>query len=765
MPVRESAGDEATVKGSWRLFVFHATILLGAFLLFQIELIISKYLLPWFGGTAALWTTTMLVFQVLLFAGYFYAHLISTRLAPSRQFQVHTVLVAVSLAAMALCAMHWPSPVTPGAAWKPQNPEHPELAVVLTLAASVALPFFILSTIGPLLQNWFARLSERSPYPLYAVSNAGSLLGLISYPTVVEPLLKLRLQSWIWSVLYALCGTGICTCAAWAQRAAIKAEPNDRDRSLTKPTISLRLWWVVLSASSSVALLATTNMLSQYIAAVPLIWTVPLCIYLISFVISFGRPGWYKRGFYHALFAISSLAVLLAIASGNVWVEVAAFAVLLLAICMVCHGEVVRLKPAPEHVTSFYLSISAGGALGGILVGVIAPAVLNRLWEFEFSIIATGVLLLALLFRERNSWLRRAPAWLVVPVLLAVFLVPRLAAHLSPEVDRELRTLNFFPVLFLLCVPVFLSLVVTLLRPRDEKVIRPVPVMAVVVLLLLAQGLPRLSWGFGGRAVAKSRGFYGVLEVRDYPDQRMLLHGKTVHGAQWKSPIFHNQPGTYYGDYSGIGRFLRNHPKRNPVSPMRIGVIGLGVGTLAAYGLPGDYIRFYELDPAALEFVDGPRSWFSYLHDSKAKVDIVLGDGRLSLEREADAGKIQNFDLLVLDAFSGDAVPVHLLTKEAVQTYLRHLSPEGVLATHISTSALNLGPVLLGIEEEFDLYGTITSLTDPNTGVSSVWVFFSREPAPLNNAGLRQSGLPLTIESDPVLWTDDYTSFIKLIHR
>jgi hypothetical protein len=295
--------------------------------------------------------------------------------------------------------------------------------------------------------------------------------------------------------------------------------------------------------------------------------------------------------------------------------------------------------------------------------------------------------------------------------------------------------------------------------------IKPIPIAFVAVLLLFGYSFPRLTWGFEGSTIARARSFYGILEVQDHPAERVLLHGKTVHGSQWKSPAYRRFPTTYYGPDSGIGQLMRYHPKRNPASPMRIGVVGLGAGTLAAYGLPGDYMRFYELDPDLLQLVRGPHAWFSYLDDSPARIDVVLGDARLSLEREAAAGARQNFDVLVLDAFNGDAIPVHLLTREAMQTCLYHLAPEGALAAHISSSALDLSPVLLGLMEEFHLHGSIVHANDSYTNSTSIWVILSPDLAALRTPGLRRYGGPLTSEGKPVLWTDDYSNVIGLLHR
>ncbi len=749
----------------WKKVAFAATIFLSAFLLFQIELIISDYVLPWFGGSAAVWTTTMLVFQTLLFAAYLYAHAISRRLSLRSQREMQYLLIALSLAGILLAALRWPSPVTPGVAWKPGDPDHPVLRLMSILFVSVGLPFFLLSTTGPLMQAWYLRATHRSPYRLYAISNVGSLLGLLSYPFIVEPLLRLRARGWAWSASYLLFAAGVVICAAATRGATNAAGAVEHSQSESRPSWKPALLWILLPACGCVALLAGTSFITLYIASVPLIWVVPMALYLLSFIIAFGKPSWYQPGLFHGLYATGCIGLLLAIASADVWFELGACLFLVFVLCMVCHGEVVRLRPSPEHLTTFYLCISGGGALGGIFVGIIAPQLSSRPMEFQASIIATGALVIITLYRNKHSWLYKAPQWAVIGGAVVFVAFPLLAARMSAGIASSFHQMQYFQVSALLCVPVVPMIGMFVMKPKEGFPTVPVAGLLVALVLLLGFGFYRVPWANNGTTVARIRNFYGVLEVQQSPQETVLMHGKTVHGSQWRSPAMRQVPTTYYGTDSGIGQLMLYHPKRNPMSPMRIGVVGMGAGTLAAYGVPGDYIRFYELNPGVDQLVRGKDSWFSFVNDSSAQVDVVLGDGRISLERELREGHPQNFDVLVLDAFNGDAVPVHLLTEEAIRMYFKHIVPDGVLAAHVSSTTVDLSPVLLASEQQLHLAGIVTNLNDRRSNITSTWIFLSRNPESLRTRGLSRYGQPLDLGRRPVLWTDDYTNIASLPYR
>lgn len=745
------------------LWLYPVSIFLSAFLLFQVELIISAYVLPWFGGSAAVWTTTMLVFQVLLFCGYAYAHLLSGKVAFSVQRGIHLALMAASVALIALAASRWPSPVTPSSLWKPQDSSRPALEITVILLVSVGLPFFLLATTAPLLQAWYARMTGRAPYRLYAVSNVGSVLGLLSYPFVVQPLLRLRSQGWIWAGLYFVFAVAIAICCS-RLAAAPEQGMSESDHS-SEPGRRDRLLWILLPACASVALLAGTNLISLYIAAVPLIWVLPLFAYLLSFIICFGKPSWYARGLFHILFGLASVALLLAIASMDVWFQLAACLVLIFIVCMICHGEVVRLQPPSRHATAYYLSLAGGGAVGGVFVGILAPWLFTNMWEFQLSILATGLLLIVVLYRDRDSWAHRSAAAPLVCALLLLFALPFVGCLAQPRIAQSVHDMHYFQVATLLSLPIVPVLGARVVRPQASLPSAIKFAGMVIVLAILSYALYTVPWANNGVTVARTRNFYGVLEVQKAPDKITLMHGRTVHGAQWLAPSRKQLPTIYYGPDSGLGELILSHSKRNPVTPMRFGIVGMGAGTIAAYGMPGDSMRFYELNPSVAELATGPNAWFSYVRDSHARVDIVLGDGRLSLEKELKQGISQNFDILVLDAFNGDAIPVHLLTQEAMETYLRHLAPNGVLAVHVSSTTLDLSPVLLALAQHFRLHGTIMNLTDRLSDVSSVWILLSRDPEVLQTRALRMFGRPLDQGKKPILWTDDYTNITGLLNR
>jgi hypothetical protein len=756
----------ASSQGGAGLWLYAAAIFTSAFLLFQVQLIISKYILPWFGGTAAVWTTAMLFFQVLLLAGYGYAHLLSTRLAPGRQVRLHMAVLALAVVVLAAAALFWRSPIMPGAEWKPLDPAYPVWRILGLLAASVGLPFLVLSSTSPLLQAWYARVYPRlSPYRLYALSNVGSLMGLVAYPFVVEPHVALRLQGWLWSALFALFAACCCGCAWLAKDVSGHANatrPRSTAAIADNPSVTMRLLWVALAAAASCMLLATTNKICQDVAVIPFLWVLPLVLYLLSFIICFDRPGWYRREIFHPLYAVAMAvlgAVLLQGASANVLGEVASYSFALFAICMVCHGELVRLKPAKHHLTSFYLLVAGGGAIGGLFVGLLAPRVFNDWWELHVAVASTALLLGCVLLLETDSWLRQNPYW-IPPLILAAIAGLAFHAGWRQVLLGTVPGKAYCAALVVLAIPAIAGLV------RREaasagRVGLSQACFAAAVLLLGAS----LVWnirGAGTDRVGGGRNFFGVLVLMDSTDHAALglRHGKIVHGYQVKyDPM---RPTAYFTPESGIGRLLVNHPRRRTDDPtLRVGVIGLGVGTLAAYSRPGDYYRFYEINPLVAEFSVAPKPEFTFLKNASGKLDLVMGDARLSMEREAENGNAQRFDVLVLDAFSSDAIPVHLLTKEVMEVYLKHLrGPESVIAMHITNKTLNLRPVVLGLCRQFGLTAAVVS-----TGgiFSNDWILLSRDPQALQIPEVQSAAKPL--RGPQLLWTDDFSNLYQVIRQ
>jgi hypothetical protein len=434
------------------------------------------------------------------------------------------------------------------------------------------------------------------------------------------------------------------------------------------------------------------------------------------------------------------------------------------------------LKPPVRHLTAFYLTISAGGALGGIFVGVIAPLLFSGFWEFEVALLGAGLLLTIVLSLDRESWFYDSRPFAVVTMIASIFLLPYLASLAYPSVGDELQAMKYYSSAILASLPVALAVVVFSRGRESGNGVSKSLIGASAVLLLFAYSFIRMEVQPAGlrlgnlgmqKVLTRSRNFYGVLKVAGSPEIMMLTHGKAVHGFEWTNPAYRDEPTLCYVPNSGVGLAINENPKRAQGSavPIRIGVVGEGVGTLAAYGRPGDSIRFYELDPAVAEMSEGPTPRFNFLADSQAKVEVVVGDGRLSLEREASSGPAQRFDILVLDAFNGDSLPVHLLTREAFEVYLRHLAgAQAMVAIHTPAFTVDLTPVFRGLMKEFHLSASIVYVFNPKSGLGSSWVLMSRDPAALNTPGLLHYGRPIVPdEKNSVLWTDDFSNPLRLL--
>lgn len=674
--------------------LYGATILLSAFLLFQVQPVIGKLILPWFGGSASVWTTCLLFFQALLLAGYLYSHWLVSFVAPRAQSVTHIALLAASCLFL---------PIIPSAAWKPAGTEDPILTILGLLAATIGLPYFALSTTGPLLQAWFARERPGAvPYRLFALSNFGSMLGLLGYPVLIEPFWSTRLQSVVWSVAYV--GFALF-CAALALRARRLGalggtDPDNGDND--DPSAGMRLLWVGLAFCPSVLLVAITSHLTQNIAPVPMLWVVPLALYLASFIFCFEHPRWYRRALFVPLLVagLAALAYLptLKLDALNIRVQVLIYLAALFAFCMVCHGEVYRLRPHPKFLTGFYLMIALGGAAGGALVGVIAPRFFVGDFELAMGLVVTAVLAAFALLRDRKFGVWRVPRALLA--LLAVGMTATLAYALGNE---QMKTLN--------------------------------------------------------EARLTARNFYGTLRVKDSGEneeaRRILLHGRITHGEQFLDAKRRRWPTTYYGATTGGGLAILNQHR---AGPQRVGIIGLGAGTLASYGRKGDHYRLYEINPLVLALANAQ---FTYLADTKAKVEVVLGDGRLSLERDPP----QAFDVLVVDAFTGDAVPAHLLVREAFALYFRHLKPDGVLAIHVSNKFLRLAPVVKLAAANFGKRAFLVSNDDDSEkGVfGSSWVLVTDNRVFLEDDNVADDLEEIEDRPGVTLWTDDYSSLYAIL--
>ncbi len=665
------------------------TIFLGAFLLFQVQPIIGRYILPWFGGGPAVWTTCMLFFQVLLVGGYAYAHWLGSLRSTRTQGAVHMALLAATLFFL---------PLDPrGLLSREASSADPSGRILLVLAASISGPYLLLSSTGPLLQRWFhLRYPERSPWRLYSLSNTGSFLALLSYPFAVEPYFRMRTQSWSWSALYIVFAI-VCGWSAWTLRGIAVPEPSD-DRAApdVRPGITTILFWIALAAFGSILLLATTNLISQDVAVVPFLWVAPLSVYLLTFVLTFENERWYRRPAFAIAAGIlgpAGCAVMAAAIGVPPWWQLAVYLAALFVMCMVCHGELALARPSARHLTTFYLAIAVGGALGGVFVALISPHIFARFDEYPIGV--TGACLLGALGWVRSGALKQ---WSSGTLALRVPLMALVIGSLTG--------------------------IVTIVDSGNQTV------------------------------VAQSRNFYGVLRVTEREDDldrriRELTHGRIRHGYQFLQSPQNTWPTSYFGPHSGIGIVLNEL-----AGVRRVGIVGLGAGTLAAWGRPGDTFRFYEINP---DVVSVARKWFTYLRDSKAREEIVLGDARVELDRELSGPAQPLFDVLAVDAFSGDAIPLHLLTNECADVYRRHLRPDGLLLFHISNNLLRLDPVVRGLARHLGWQAvSFVSPENEATGESrSLWVLVTG-----NSEFLKR---PVIAHADStggqvIDWTDDFAS-------
>ena len=684
------------------------TIFLSAFLLFQVQPLIAKYILPWFGGGPGVWTTCMLFFQVMLLGGYAYAHASSRKLKPRNQVLLHLVLLAIALLLL---------PIIPRDTLKPAGMSDPTQQILMVLALTVGLPYLVLSGTTPLVQQWFRQAyPDRSPYRLFALSNAGSLLALVTFPVWFETHYTRRTQAHIWGwglVAYAV-GCAFCGYRVWNAQSSSTPQKAETSSAGSPTLIQKALWWL-LPACSSILLLATTNKICQDVAVIPFLWVLPLGLYLLSFIISFDSPRWYFRPVFAIALMGAMTAICWALYKGtdlSIYLQVAIYSMGLFICCMVCHGELYRLRPEPERLTGFYLSIAAGGALGGIFVAVGAPFLFTDYYELHWGLLLCGLLLLAVIIRDRRPLPDQTMAWFAYGSrLMLIFLL----------------SLGW---------------------------------------VVLAGFLWRQGTKSRTDVVQTARNFYGVLTVYEHNREeplehhRLLQHGRITHGLQFLDSSQAMWPISYYNEASGVAKAVHALPAES----RRIGVIGLGTGTMAAYGRAGDYVRIYEINPQVKKVAT---TWFSYVTNSPAKVEVAMGDARLSMERESP----QQFDLLVLDAFSSDAIPVHLLTREAFALYQRHMQSNGVIAVHISNHYLDLEPVVANLAHEFNYRSATIDYEESDNedawwNYSSTWILLTRSEDVMKKIVAGQlPGLTKTKAKSIPLWTDDFVSLFQILRK
>ena len=747
--------------------LFGATIVLSAFLLFQVQPLIAKLILPWFGGSAAVWTSCMLFFQMALLGGYAYAHWLNQQ-PGKRQTAIHLSLLAVSLLSL---------PILPSLRWKPIEPGDPLLGILGLLTMTVGLPYFLLSSTSPLLQTWYSRANGGAmPYRLFALSNAGSMAGLITYPIFIEPNLTNQAQAWTWSIGYGLfavvCGTVAFlsrNSAVEAEAQAVKADPGPA------PSFFDKLLWMSLAAAASALLLAVTNHVTQNIAPIPFLWVAPLSLYLLSFILCFDSDRWYHRPTFTALAAVALPAMAYGMvnseAFGDIKPTIAFFCVAIFVLFMVCHGELARRRPAPAYLTSFYLMVSLGGALGGLLIGFAAPYLLNAVYDLPLIVGLTSLLFIYLLWQETAGGtvadLSADPKDKIVAILWAVALVGygvfRTVAAMRFGAAKFLKGPYDAPVLYGMAGMLAAYLLwVTRVKGgnfTDAKFARFA--IAAGITVGMVTFLAKDIWVTNSNSLVLGRNFYGSLQVYDSDsdgDQgrvRVLRHGTIDHGEQFLRMTNRHRPTTYFTGKSGIGLAIHALQAQGP---MKVGIIGLGAGTIAAYGRPEDNYRYYDINPLVQKVAE---EQFFFLKDCRAKHDVVLGDARLVLEREPKAG----YNLLVVDAFSGDAIPVHLLTREAWALYWRHLTPDGVLAVHVSNRYLRLAPVVALGAAESGKSARIVSFDGGKIDeeAASDWVLVSSRPGFFDEGDLKtEAG---AIKEIPGLrtWTDDYSNVYKIL--
>ena len=867
-------------------------ILSSAFLLFQVQPVISKVILPWFGGSPAVWTTCMLFFQVLLLGGYAYAHWLSQSPSAARQAAIHVGVLFVAILLL---------PILPGDHWKPADSVHPTTRILWLLTAHVGLPYFALSATGPLVQAWFGRVcAGRSPYWLYALSNFGSLAALLSYPFVFEPLMTTRAQGLLWSVSFALfgLGCGALTIRAWrnaieqpagnqtgspASGAAATGAAASNSAPTGSPTSNAaasgaaasgaaiavdtlpgpldRLLWLFLPGLASVGLLAITNHLCQDVAVVPFMWVAPLSLYLLSFILCFGARWWYSRRLYCVL-AAGSIALVCALQTHDslaklveTWklepslrkletlafysaeklgarglldrigleglttndlnecivTHASAYLLALFSICMLCHGEMVRRRPATRHLTSFYLMTSAGGALGGIMIALVCPAMFSTYLELNLILCATYLVAMAGMAavliaayrpagRKLGVWLPIAVAWSVVAVFVVGGAVLVGRAQFEAFDTNDLATArSFYGVLHVeeenIGNPDYHGRELLNGRilhgyqflaehrrriPTTYYTRRSGAGVAVETLRKIAAGdfgpnqgglfSPDLN-GFGDDDEEEGQSEDGTSEA-EKPRENKVVDGDQADGdAVDGGAAGSDQAGSESDEENARNARLLAElfqqdaamsdapPDFEGQHPLRIAVVGLGVGTMAAYGERGDLVKFYEINPQVEQIA---RHHFFYLKDTPAEVQVVIGDARLSMEREAP----QEYDLIVLDAFSGDAIPVHLLTLEAIGIYQRHLKPTGVIAIHVSNRHLDLVPVVGTLAKETGMY-VVKVPNGQETGAmecTSDWMLvtpsaeFASHPRILSCSHTLEDR-----DTQGPLWTDQFSNLLQIV--
>jgi hypothetical protein len=677
------------------MILYAATILASSFLLFLVQPIIAKQILPWFGGTAAVWTTCLVFFQLTLLGGYTYSDLSNRLLKPKMQSGLHIALLLISLAAL---------PIVAATGWKPVGTEDPLWRILGLLLLTIGLPYFMLSTTAPLVQSWFARehadpkIAERV-YRFFALSNLGALLGLLAYPFAIETWVATRTQAMGWSVGYAVF-VMLCIGSAWRAR-NLKVDVPATDMATetvgSAPQIKEYGLWFALAALPSLMLLAVTNHITQNVASIPFMWVLPLTLYLLTFVLCFEGRNFYVRKF----LLWPTLAIVIAMAWGlttnygflAINIAIPLYCAGLFLVCMFCHGELAAAKPAARFLTRFYLILSLGGAVGGMFVGLLAPKIFNAFWELPIGLAALTLMAWVLTKKSTDT-----------PI-------PKFASIIS------------------LCIVTYFAYDYNVLQKMDNTI--------------------AAVRNFYGRLSVKQIG-YGISDAESY---RVEMHGTIQHGKQFVHPANRHFTTSYYSETSGVGMALAHiHPGQQ-----KIGGVGMGIGTIAGHSKPGGLVKFYEINPKVIDYA---KEQFYFLNESPAKVEVELGDGRLLLERESP----QQFDVLAIDAFSGDAVPVHLITREAMALYLKHIKPDGAVAFHVTSRYLNLAPVVKQLADDAGYEAVLIADKSDDIHYSpSNWVIVTRNQDFLNAPDVMQNRVAIDPIPGMKIWTDDFSNLFQVL--
>lgn len=684
---------------------FACTMALAGFLLFQVQPVLAKYILPWFGGSAATWIVAMLFFQVALLAGYGLAYAITLPFPVATQVKIQLVLLVLSFLLL---------PITPSDAWKPDDPSNPTSRIVALLAVSVGVPYAVLATTSPLLSRWLAA-ADRSLHParFFAASNLGSFFGLLTYPFIFERLLTSSEQTVLWSWGYGLYGLLFAVCAFVTLR-------HTRSGGIADAGALLRLasgrdpltLWIYYPALASILLLATTNAITQWSAVVPFLWILPLSLYLLTFVIAFGHRGLYNRTVYAIVFAVlAAIAVWLPFpdTSRELLAQLAVQCGAMFFGCMICHAEMVDLQPEPQRLPKFYLAISVGGALGGIAIALIAPLVFSDYFEHPIVLGAIGLTVAILLWRDNTRVAsQRFAAAGITGIATAIATGGAAANELELRASLLERVRNFYGV-------------VSIVREDTEK-------------------------------------------TRD--ESLVMRQAGVDQGSEFMTPARRMEPVCAYDWPSALGLALTHHAKRRadgPQTPLRIGVVGLGAGMVAALGRNGDTLRYYELNPAVPRLT---RKYFYFVKDGKAKSDILLGDARLVLERQLREGQPQAFDILVMNAFRGASPPMHLMTKEAFEIYLAHMAPNGILAINFELDTFEMAPLHRGMAQAFGLEVRWFE-TKMRPGCEDVisWALYTKDKALFHVPAVREAISPWRDKGrDAIVWTDKSSNLMSILN-